>query len=174
MTNAVEQLINETRRKAQAFFEAVPAGASEEGLVESLARLLIEEGAAMTRANIEQIAQATMLVFAELQKAEEGREVLKKVHAELVRQATPVDQVVEETKKRARAFFEGLPRGATAAGTVDALAKLVIEEEAQTTRSIAEKFSHAVMAIYGGDGKAAEGREFLRKVHGHLTGGQTT
>ena len=84
--------------------------------------------------------------------------------------ASTLDQVVAEARKKARDFFDNLPQNADARGTLDALAKLLLDEGAAMTRANAEHFAQAVVAVFAKDGKESEGRELLKRIHAHMTG----
>jgi|SRR5208282_2138455 len=83
------------------------------------------------------------------------------------------DEAVADARKKARTFFESLPRGATEQGTVDALAKVLLDENGAVMRDAADKFAQAVMLVFSRDGKPDEGRELLKKIHAVLTGADT-
>ncbi len=83
------------------------------------------------------------------------------------------DELVADARRKAKLFFESLPEDANEQGTLDTLAKLLLDEGASVMRMAADQFALVVMEIHTREGRAPEGRELLRKIHAVLTGGKT-
>jgi hypothetical protein len=80
------------------------------------------------------------------------------------------DEAVTEARRKARAFFDTIPSNATEQGTIDALAKVLLDENSTVMRDAADGFARAVIFVFTQEGKHDEGLEFLKKIHAVLTG----
>lgn len=87
MNLSPEELIADAKRKAKLFFETLDANADEEGTLSALAKLLLDEGAAIMNGAATSFAQSLLAIHVREGREAEGRALLGKLYQEMTGEA---------------------------------------------------------------------------------------